>query len=260
MSVLTLARDRGVTTVTVDAPPVNAMGSEVLSALHAVARDLEADAQARAIVLTGTGDKAFMAGADITEFNDLLAKGREGIEAYTAWTAEIFAAWRRLPQPVIAAAQANALGGGLEMAMVCDVIVLDEGARVGLPEVRLGLIPGGGGTQRLAARVGAAHAKRLMMLGAALTAVEARELGVVDIVAPAGTALETATALALRLAELPALAVQAIKQVVDAPQGPDLGAGLQAEREAFMRVFASADFREGYTAFLEKRAPAFAHR
>jgi enoyl-CoA hydratase/carnithine racemase len=79
-------------------------------------------------------------------------------------------------------------------------------------------------------------------------------------VAPAGTALETATALALRLAELPALAVQAIKQVVDAPQGPDLGAGLQAEHEAFMRVFASADFREGYTAFLEKRAPAFAHR
>lgn len=260
MSVVSLTRDRGVATVTVDAPPVNAMDTRVLTALHEVATELESDADTRVVVLTGTGDKAFMAGADIAEFSDLLAAGRDGIDAYTAWTGQIFATWRGLRQPVIAAAQANALGGGLEIAMACDLIVVDERARVGLPEVRLGLIPGAGGTQRLAARTGAAQAKRLIMLGSALPAPEARKLGVVDVVAPAGAALDTATEIARKLADLPAIAVQAIKHAVDAPREPALAPGLDVEREAFLRVFESADFREGYTAFLEKRKPVFEHR
>jgi len=260
MSVVRTSRADGVMTVTVDAPPVNAMGAELLEALDSAARALADDTDTRIVVLTGTGNKAFMAGADIAEFSDLIQKGRDGIEAYTAWTAQIFAAWRQLRQPVIAAAQADALGGGLEMAMNCDLIVLDERARVGLPEVRLGLIPGAGGTQRLAARIGAARAKRLIMLGSALPATEAHAMGIVDVVAPAGAALETATELARKLAELPAVAVQAIKRAVDAAWEPILRAGLDKEREAFLRVFGSADFHEGYTAFLEKRKPVFEHR
>jgi enoyl-CoA hydratase len=145
------------------------------------------------------------------------------------------------------------------MALVCDLIVLDAEARVGLPEVKLGLIPGGGGTQRLARRIGSAAAKRLIMLGSLLDAERAVSCGVVDVVAPAGTAREEALGIAARIAAQPAVAVQAIKRAVDASAGPDLARGLEAERQAFLAAFASADFTEGYTAFLEKRRPVFSH-
>jgi enoyl-CoA hydratase/carnithine racemase len=156
--------------------------------------------------------------------------------------------------------QANALGGGLEMALVCDLIVVDATARLGLPEVKLGLIPGGGGTQRLTRRVGAASAKRLMLLGSAVGADEALRLGLADVVAARGSARDTALQLAGQLAASPAVAVQSIKRCVDGPGMDDLSAGLERERREFIRVFGSADFREGYTAFLEKRRPEFTHQ
>jgi enoyl-CoA hydratase len=161
---------------------------------------------------------------------------------------------------VIAAVQANAMGGGLEFALVCDLIVLDAEARAGLPEVRLGLIPGGGGTQRLRERVGAARAKRMMMLGSALSAEEALACGLVDLIAAAGKALLDAHELAGRVAMMPAVAVEAIKRAVDEPGYDALQRGLASERSRFADAFASEDFREGYSAFLAKRRPQFVHR
>jgi enoyl-CoA hydratase/carnithine racemase len=259
MTLIDVERDRAVATVTVDNPPANAMGRDVLTALKDAAAELARDRGVRSVVLTGTGDKAFLAGADISEFQALLEGGTTDIAEFTRWSSSVFSAWQALPQPLIIAAQSSALGGGLEMALVGDVIYLDENARVGLPEVRLGLIPGGGGTQRLARRVGAANAKQLMFLGTALNAQDALALGLVDHVSAAGNALADARALAHKIAAMPAVAVQALKRCVDgAPT--ELAAGLEHERTAFLDVFASDDFREGYTAFLEKRKPEFSHR
>lgn len=254
-----VARADGVATVTVDAPPVNAIGRAVIDALAVAAEQLAGDSGVRAVVLTGAGEQAFMAGADIAEFQALLAGGPAALDAHLDAAAAMFAAWAALPQPVIAAAQANAIGGGLELALVCDLIVLDADARVGLPEVKLGLIPGGGGTQRLARRLGPAAAKRMIMLGSLLDAGQAVSIGLVDAVAPAGTAREQALGIAARIAGHPAVAVQAIKRAVDAAAGPGLERGLAAERRGFLAAFASADFQEGYTAFLEKRKPVFSH-
>jgi enoyl-CoA hydratase/carnithine racemase len=257
---VTIARADGTATVTVDSPPVNAMGRAVIDALAAAAEELAGDADTRAVVLTGAGAHAFMAGADITEFDQLLAGRAEALDEFLDAAAATIAGWATLPQPVIAAAHANAIGGGLEMALACDLIVLDPGARVGLPEVKLGLIPGGGGTQRLTRRIGAAAAKRMMMLGTLLDAEQALACGIVDAVAPAGAALDTAARLAARLAANPAVAVQAIKHAVDAAEADRLSDGLAAERTAFLEAFRSNDFQEGYTAFLEKRKPVFSHR
>ena len=252
-------RDDGVAIVTVDAPPVNALGRAVIGALAAAARELAGDRSVRAVILTGSGTHAFMAGADITEFEGLLGDGPAALDAFLDAAGRMLAAWATLPQPVLAAAQANAIGGGLELALVCDLILLDADARVGLPEVKLGLIPGGGGTQRLAHRIGRGAAKRMMLLGSLLDSEQALGCGLVDIVAPAGAALDEARGLAARIAANPAVAVQAIKRAVDAAGDGALEYGLAVERDAFMAAFASDDFKEGYTAFLEKRKPVFSH-
>jgi enoyl-CoA hydratase/carnithine racemase len=160
---------------------------------------------------------------------------------------------------VVAALHGTALGGGFELALACHFRVAVAGARVGLPEVKLGLIPGGGGTQRLARRIGAAAAKRTLMLGTLLDAEQALAAGVVDIVAAPGTAVDEAGRLAGRIAANPAVAVQAIKHAVDTTEADMLSDGLAAERSAFLEAFRSNDFQEGYTAFLEKRKPVFSH-
>jgi enoyl-CoA hydratase/carnithine racemase len=256
---VTIERDEGVATVTVDSPPVNAMGREVLEELERTGAELRGDSDVRAVVLTGAGEKAFMAGGDISEYDELIAGNGGGIESYVEWANGIFTAWETLPQPVVAAVQANAVGGGLEIALACDLIVLDGYAEVGMPEVRLGLIPGGGGTQRLVSRVGPVRAKRMMMFGSLLPAWEALAVGLADVVASPGTAVAEATGLAAKLATLPAVAVQAIKKAVDDPQRPGLDGGLEIERREFLGAFGSDDFREGYKAFLEKRKPVFRH-
>jgi enoyl-CoA hydratase/carnithine racemase len=248
----------GVAVVTVDNPPVNALRNEVVDALADTAARLAADDTVRAVVLTGAGDKAFVAGADLDEFSQALGSV-EWIEDHTARTRRMFDLWERLPQPVVAAVQASALGGGLEVALVCDLIVADPGARFGLPEVRLGLMPGAGGTQRLPRRIGVGPAKELLLLGATIDADEARRIGLVNRVAGAGQASAVARELAARLAALSSVAVRAIKSSVASAHG-DLERGLDGERALFMAVFASQDASEGVNAFVEKRPPEFAHR
>jgi enoyl-CoA hydratase/carnithine racemase len=259
MSVVATELADGVATVTVDSPPVNAMSREVLEALERTASELRTSPEVRAIVLTGTGEKAFMAGGDISSYEDLMSNGDSAMAEFAEWGCGVISAWATMPQPVIAAAQASAVGGGLEIALACDLIVLDAEASVGLPEVKLGLIPGGGGTQRLAQRVGPTRAKRLMMLGSVIPAEEALAIGLVDLVADSGTAIAEAMRVATKLAALPAVAVQAIKHAVDQPRGGTLEDGIAAEHDQFKRAFASDDFSEGYKAFVENRKPVYRH-
>ena len=256
---ISIELEDGVATVTVDSPPVNAMGREVLAELEQTATELRSATGVRAIVLTGAGEKAFMAGGDIGEYEGLIAGDGGGIEEHVEWAGGIFLAWETMPQPVIAAVQADAVGGGLEVALACDFMVVDADARVGMPEVKLGLIPGGGGTQRLTRRVGPARAKRMLMFGSLLPAWEALALGLADIVAAPGTAIAEAAKLAAKLAGRPAVSVQAIKRSVDEPRREPLEDGLTVERREFLGAFGSDDFREGYKAFLEKRQPVFRH-
>lgn len=248
----------GVATVTVDNPPVNALDDPTLDGLGAAADAIARRDDVRAAVLTGAGEKAFLAGADLRALAKAL--GTPEMEAHVALTRPVFEAWRALPVPVVAAVAADAVGGGLEFAITCDLVVADPRARFGLPEVTLGLIPGGGGTQRLPRRVGWAAAMELLLLGRLITAERARELGLVNVVADEGAARDEAARLAFRLAALPALAVQAAKRAARLGLERGLDEGLDAEREMFLGVAASADAREGAEAFLAKRAPVFAHR
>jgi enoyl-CoA hydratase/carnithine racemase len=250
--------EHGVAVVVVDNPPVNSLSNVVLDALAEAAEQLAGDPAARVVVLTGTGDKAFVAGADLEEFSAALGD-RDWITDHTSRSRRALGAWERLPQPVVGAVQASAVGGGLELALVCDLIVADAGARFGTPEVRLGLIPGAGGTQRLPRRIGLGPATEWLLLGGTADAEEARRLGLVTRVAAPGEALADARALAERLAGLPGLSLRAIKSALEVvKQAPT--DGLDRERALFMEVFASADAREGVAAFTEKRRPSFGHR
>lgn len=250
-----IERDRAVAIVTVDNPPVNALADEVIDALEAAGRELAADDDVRAVVLTGAGEKAFLAGADLEEFAARLETG-EGIEAHAKATRRCLEVWETLPQPVVAAVQAHAMGGGLEVALVCDLVVADPAARFGTPEIRLGLMPGAGATQRLPRRIGVGPAKAMILTGDAIDAEEARRLGLVHAIAPPGEARETALELAGRLAALPAVAVRAVKRAfAHAP-----AEGLDRERELFLEAFGSDDAKEGVAAFRGRRPPNFRHR
>ena len=246
----------GVATVTVDKPPVNAMGRDVLAGLGDAAGRVGPAPEVRAVVLTGTGPAAFMAGADISEFQALRAEPG-AMDQHSQLARAVFDAWQALPQPVIAAVQASAVGGGLEIALLCDLIVADPAARFGLPEVKLGLIPGGGGTQRLPARIGIAAAKELLFTGSLIDAARAQALGLVNQVSEPGGALAAAQAMAGRIAALPRVAVTSAKRAVN---GAVPAAALDREREIFLEAFASEDFTEGFAAFLDKRKPVFTHR
>jgi enoyl-CoA hydratase/carnithine racemase len=257
-----LAVDGGVATITVDNPPVNALSDATLIGLRDAAAEAGEREDVRAVVLTGAGEKAFIAGADLRALAPAL--GPDGDEAlmreHVGLTAPAFAALTGIAVPVIAAVQANALGGGLEFALCCDLIVADPRARFGLPEVNLGLIPGGGGTQRLARRIGGAAALELVLLGRPIEAARAHELGIVNLVAAEGGALDEARRMAERLAGLAPQALRSAKRAVRAGLDAGLDEGLAAERELFLAVARTADAAEGAAAFLEKRRPSFGHR
>jgi enoyl-CoA hydratase/carnithine racemase len=250
--------EAGVATVTVDNPPVNALADGVLEQLGAAAASLTADDRVRAVVLTGAGSRSFLAGADLGELEHSLGDA-SAMEGHVELTGRVFGAWQRLEVPVVAAIGGHAVGGGLEVALVCDLIVADPRARFGLPEVTLGLIPGAGGTQRLPRRVGMAAATRMLLTGELIDAVTAHELGLVDVVAAEDQALVEARSLARRLAALPGRAVRAAKAALRAAAAQPLPDGLSAERRLFLGVAASADAREGPAAFLAKRRPEFTH-
>jgi enoyl-CoA hydratase len=246
----------GVALVTIDRPEVrNALSFALLAELAATLEALDGDGSTRVIVLTGAGDRAFAAGADIAELADqtperLRADGH-------------FGAWDRIAAvglPMIAAVRGYALGGGCELAMSCDMIVAADDARFGQPEIRIGVMPGAGGTQRLTRAIGKARAMELILTGRDLDAAEAMAAGLVTTVVPAGETVDAALRLADRIAAMPPLAVRAAVAAVRAADESGLSAGLGHERQAFFDLFATEDQREGMRAFMEKRAPAWTGR
>ena len=210
------------------------------------------------VVLASANPKIFMAGAKLEEFPDAHFSAEE-----TARRVDLaqgtFGRVQRLPKPVVAEIAGHALGGGCELALACDFRVMSEGpALIGCPEIRLGIIPGGGGTQRLPRLVGRSRATRMLLLGERLGAVEAHEIGLVDAVGATPDATrEEALELAARLAEMPAPGLRLIKRCLDEGYDPTLEAGLTVEREAAIEALAQPEAREGLTAFLEKRPPRF---
>ena len=238
-------RPSGVAIIRLDRPPVNALSMELLSELAEIARSLATDGDVRAVVVCGEG-KAFAAGADISEFGDQDAAREIGARFRAA-----FDGLAAIPRPVIAAIHGVALGGGLELALACDQRVAADTARVGQPEVLLGIIPGAGATQRLARLVGPARAKDLIWSGRQVKADEALAMGLVDLVVPAADLLEVTLEHAAALAAGPTLALALAKRAIDAGLAGSLEHGLDLEAEAFVEVFASEDAATGVRSFLE---------
>jgi len=251
-----LASLDGVALVTLDRPEaLNALSFDLLEALAAALESLDADPAARAIVITGSGSRAFAAGADIRELApQSSASLRDGGR---------FGAWDRLwavGLPLIAAVRGFALGGGCELAMSCDMIVAADDASFGQPEIRIGVMPGAGGTQRLTRAIGKAKAMELIMTGRSIGAVEAASLGLVTMVVPPEATVDAALELAGRIAAMPPLAVRSAVTAIRDAQERALADGLARERDAFFRLFDTHDQAEGMTAFVEKRSPAWTGR
>ncbi|HEX4804948.1 MAG TPA: enoyl-CoA hydratase-related protein [Conexibacter sp.] len=236
-----------------DHPPANALSPETVEALRRAWDALEGSS-ARALVIASANPRLFCAGADIKAFTAMdAASGR----AYVAGMHELLRDFERSAIVTLAAVNGLALGGGCELAMACDLRVAGASARFGQPEIKLGIIPGFGGTQRLARLVGPAKALEMNLLGDPISAEEAVACGLVSRVVPDDELLDAALALAETLAGQAPLAVAQLKRV---SAHPDLDAGLAAEQEAFAAVFASDDAREGIAAFLEKRPASFTGR
>lgn len=242
--VKTERHDDGVVVVTLDHPPLNALSGALLEELTTAARRLRDDPSVKAVVVTGAGERAFAAGADISEFGGP-GEAREVAARFHAATTAL----EKIPRPVIAALDGFALGGGLEVAMACDLRMAAEGAKLGQPEILLGIMPGGGGTQRLPRLVGPARAKEIIWSGRQLTAAEALEIGLVDRVA--ADALAAAEEWATDLATGAVVAMGLAKRAIDEGFGRTVGEGLETETEAFAEVFETEDAATGIASFLE---------
>ena len=246
----------GVGLVTLDRPEVlNALDYQTLGELVDALESLDSDESVRCVVVTGAGDRAFAAGADIKEMADATP--------VTLTVANNFARWERLRRvrvPIIAAVRGFALGGGCELAMACDMVVAADDATFGQPEIKIGIMPGAGGTQRLTRALGKAKAMEMILTGRNLSATEAYERGLVSRVVAREETLPQALALASEVASMPPLAVRAAKEAVNRAHELSLEAGLEFERRNFFLLFASEDQKEGMRAFMEKRKPTWTGR
>jgi enoyl-CoA hydratase/3-hydroxyacyl-CoA dehydrogenase len=235
----------------IDRPPANSISPQVVAALAKVWESASSDPKTRALVIASANPMLFCAGADIKAFTTMdAASGKQLLDQMH----ELLRTMERSRIATIAAVGALALGGGCELAMACDFRIAAQSALFGQPEIGLGIIPGFGGTQRLARLIGEAKALEMNLIGEPIGADEAYELGLATRVVPDHELFDAAVAWARKLAEQPPLAVQQIKQVSAAG---DLDAGIESEKQAFAKVFASADAREGISAFVEKRTPHF---
>ncbi len=255
---LLLVRSHGVATVTIDRPKVlNALDADTLRELLRALREIRRDQDVRAVVITGAGDKAFSAGADIAAMAAM--SPAEG-HAYSRLGHEVMSRLEALEVPVVAAVNGVALGGGCELALACDLIVASSKARLGVPEINLGLIPGFGGTQRLVARVGQGRAREMIYLGQPVGAEEAGRIGLVDRVVPPERLAEEAAALAKALAEKAPVAMRQAKRATAVAVDADRATGCRFEVEAFGVTFGTDDRVEGLRAFLDKRPPVWKAR
>ena len=244
-----------VATVQLDRPQKkNSLNAEMRAEMEALLHDLSRNPGIRAIIITG-GEEIFCAGADISEI-----EGTDSAEAAYQHAREfqlLFNQVESLPQPVIAAVSGWALGGGCELALAADFRIASETARFGLPEIKIGAFPGGGGTQRLPRLIGVAKAKEMILTGEPITAEQALASGLVMTVVERGRLTESARQFAAKLVALPRLALQASKMLINRSQEVDLGTGLEFEARTFGGIAHTHDLAEGTKAFLEKRKPNF---
>ena len=246
----------GVALLTIDRPrALNALDFATIASLVEHLEALDGDPDCRAIVITGAGERAFAAGADIREL---------AVQTPTTLTTgNHFGQWERIAAirtPLIAAVRGAALGGGCELAMTCDLIVAADDATFGQPEIKLGVMPGAGGTQRLTRAIGKARAMELILTGRSMTAAEALAAGLVTRLAPAADVLADALGLGAEIAAMPPVAVRAAKEAILRAAELPLSTGLEFERRNFFLLFDTDDMREGTAAFLEKRPPAWKGR
>ena len=246
----------GIGTIRLDRPPMNPLNTQVQEELRAAAHSATGNDEVKAVIVYG-GAKVFAAGADITEFTSV---SYQEMATRVVALSGAFDAVARIPKPVVAAITGYALGGGCELALACDWRVVAEDAKLGQPEIKLGIIPGAGGTQRLARLIGPAKAKDLIFSGRMVDAAEALRIGLADRVVPAADVYATALAMVQPYVTGPSLALRAAKLAVDGGLSMDLASGLALESHLFAGLFATDDRVEGTTAFVEKRKPTFTGR
>ena len=258
MTDVVLREDSGrVAVLTVNRPDkLNALSQGVRDAMLAHLEAIEGDDSIGVVVITGAGEKSFIAGADIGEF-----AGRSPFDQREAMASpRVFDVMASFPKPVIAMINGFCLGGGCELAASCDLRIAADTARFGQPEIKLGLIPGGGGTQRLPRLVGMGHAMRLILSGDMIPAAEAKEIGLVERVVPAAELRDTTLELASRIAAMSPLTLKIAKESLRASERLGIEDGLPYERDLFCLCFSTEDMKEGVAAFLEKRKPEWQGR
>jgi enoyl-CoA hydratase len=257
MTLVSSEQDGLVAVVTIDHPPVNALSAALLEELESELERLDADDGVRAIVIRGAGERAFVAGADISEFPSLRAAAAEEGGGSARGIQRLGARMDAARTPFVAAIHGFCLGGGLEVAMCCDIRVASDDAQIGQPEIKLGLIPGGGGTQRLPRLVGLGRAQLLNMTGDFVDARTAYEWGLVERVVARDELLDAALEIARSIAARSPVAIGVLRELARTTRDLSLEEGLRREAEGFRRCLASEDGLEGVTAFLEKREPQF---
>jgi enoyl-CoA hydratase len=255
---MSLEQDGPLAIVTLSNPPMNVLHPQMVAELDDCFTALASDPAVVVAIITGQGERAFCAGFDIKEFPNMMAPG--GAEALATKLHQGLSKIAHLGKPTIAAINGFALGGGLEVAMACDLRIVAANAQLGQPEIKLGLFPGAGGTQRLPRLVGAAIAKELMYIGDPIDANEAHRIGLANRVVPAGEALDAARDMGRTIASRAGVALRYIQQAVNRGLNTTLEEGLQIEADLFAKIFQTEDVREGVEAFINKRQPNFKHR
>jgi enoyl-CoA hydratase len=248
-------KDGPVGILTVNRPKsLNALNPATVREMGACVEAVRQDWSVRCLIITGAGDRAFVAGADISA---MVTMGPLEGKAFSAHGLKVMRSLENLPIPVIAAVNGFALGGGTELALACDLIIAADKAKFGQPEINLGIIPGFGGTQRLARRIGLPRARELIYSGDMIDAETAYRCGLANKVVPLAELMTEAKALAQKLATKPPIAIQQAKEAINAGMDMDLENGCRFENEAFALSFATEDKKEGMSAFLEKREAKF---
>ena len=255
---ITVETKDGVATLTLVNPPLNLVTLGLTRELSARLDVLAADPACRVLVVTGAGERAFCAGSDITEFRDMTAPG-EAVEKKMRKENETYSKLDDFPKPTIAAVNGLAFGGGLELAVCCDLVVCEEGTRLALPEIKLGVFPGSGGTVRVTRRIGEARAKEMIFFGEPIAAETALAWGLINRIAAKGETMKMAQAMAARLAERPNKALQIAKRAIDMALDMTEDQAIAQSLPLSDQAFTSNDCKEGVRAFFAKEPPRFTH-
>lgn len=255
---ITLDKEGPLAIITLANPPLNVLHPQMAAELDDCFTTLGTDSDTLVAIVTGQGERAFCAGFDIKEFPRMVEPG--GAECLADLLHTSLLKIQHVGKPTIAAINGLALGGGLEVAMACDIRVVAANAQLGQPEIKLGLLPGAGGTQRLPRLIGAGRALELMYLGDPIGAEEAYRIGLANRMTPPGEALSTARAMGQKIAGMAGVALRYIQMAVNRGLDTTLEAGLKIEADLFAKVFHTEDVREGVDAFINKRQPNFKHR